>query len=275
MEPDLNAEGSPRGINAMQTRADGKLVVAGLGRAPGGLNAFQFGRYLSNGQLDPSFGTGGMTTVPIPPAGDALALDEAPDGKLVATGGSAGGGTAAVVRVTEDGEPDSTFNAVPKGIQFVDVPGSTPDEGFAVQVLNNGTVLIGGLSENGAFLAELDANGKPVPDFGTAGIAVHDMGTDTEPSGKSSTSSFWRTAGSSPRAPLSPRPATKSPSSPASRPAVTWTRPSPPAASSVPTRLPRTTKRSRWRSCPTAGSSPPGSAAKPTWAKTRTPGSTG
>jgi uncharacterized delta-60 repeat protein len=184
VEPDLNAEGSPRGIRAMEARADGKIVVAGLGRGPGGVNAFQFGRYLSNGQLDPGFGTGGMTTVPIIPAGQALGMDQAPDGKLVATGNNGGGGKAVVVRVTEDGEPDSTFNAAPNGVRFVDVPGSVSEDGLAVQVLGDGTVLVGGFANNGAFLAELDASGNPVMGFGTSGIAVHDTGTDAEPSGE-------------------------------------------------------------------------------------------
>jgi uncharacterized delta-60 repeat protein len=183
VEPDQSMEGNPRRIEAIQLRADGKIDAVGLGRGPKGVGAFEFARYKSNGELDPEFGTNGLTTVPIEPFGDAFGLDQTAGGKLVATG-SAGEGKAAVVRVTEDGEPDSTFNAAPKGVRLVDVPESISEEGEAVEVLSGGTVLIGGESDNGAFLAELNANGEPVSGFGTAGIAVHDMGTDVVPTGE-------------------------------------------------------------------------------------------
>jgi uncharacterized delta-60 repeat protein len=191
VEPDLEAEpglgtpGSPRGIAAIGLRGDGKLVVAGLGRGLGKVNAFEFGRYLPNGALDPTFGNGGLTTVWFEPAGSALALAQAPDGKLVATGDNAGGGKAVVARVTESGSPDATFHAVtPAGVRFVDVPGSPDEEGRAVGVLPSGTVVIGGVASNGAFLAELDASGNPVAGFGEAGIAVQDLGSEPEPSGE-------------------------------------------------------------------------------------------
>ncbi len=184
VEPDLNEPGNTREIVAIERRADGKLVAAGLGRGPGGVNAFQFARYLSNGSLDPGFGSGGLTTVPLTPSGSALAMAQAPDQKLVATGDRTDG-VAVVVRVTEGGEPDPDFSVVPSaGVRLVDVPGSNGEAGFAVSVLGNGTVLIGGFADNGAFLAELDANGEPVAGFGTAGIAVHDLGTDLQPSGE-------------------------------------------------------------------------------------------
>jgi uncharacterized delta-60 repeat protein len=182
VEPDLDMEGNPRRIEAIQLRADGKIVAVGLGRGPKGVGAFEFARYRPNGELDPSFGTNGLTTVPIEPFGDAFALDQTPGGKLVAAGSS--DSKATVVRVTENGEPDTTFNAAPKGVRFVDVPGSISEEADAVKVLPGGDILIGGFSENGAFLAELDENGEPVSGFGTAGIAVHDMGTDVAPTGE-------------------------------------------------------------------------------------------
>ncbi|HEY1284815.1 MAG TPA: hypothetical protein VGF04_01885 [Solirubrobacterales bacterium] len=190
IEPDLEAEpglgspGSPRGIGAMQLRGDGKLVVAGLGRGPMKFDAFEFGRYLPGGSLDPSFGSGGLTTVAVNEFSDALAMDEAPDGKLVATGGTGPVQKVPVVRLTENGIPDEDFNGVPAGIREVDVPGSSAETGLAVTVLGNGTILVGGFTEIGAFLAELDANGNPVMGFGTEGVAVFDLGTEASPSGE-------------------------------------------------------------------------------------------
>jgi uncharacterized delta-60 repeat protein len=184
VEPDLNAAGSPRFINALALRGDGKLLAVGLGRAPGGNNAFQFGRYLPGGDgLDPMFGSGGMTTVAIAPSGEALALAEAPDGKPVAAGFDVDG-PAVVVRLTEGGMPDASFNAVPAGIREVDVPGSSSEQAYTVAVLDDGSIVIGGFSGGGAFLAKLQENGQPDLNFGSAGIAVHDLGTQAEPSGE-------------------------------------------------------------------------------------------
>ncbi len=184
--PDLGQAGNPLEITGIEERGDGKLVVAGLGRAPvTGSRAFAFGRYLPNGELDPSFGENGLTTVPMDEFGSAFAMDQAPDGKIVATGNSGPVDRVAVVRVTEEGEPDAGFGTVPSnGVRLIDIPESTFEQGFAVKVLGNGTTLVAGTAETGAFLAELDAEGEPVSGFGTEGIAVHDLGTAAEPSGE-------------------------------------------------------------------------------------------
>jgi uncharacterized delta-60 repeat protein len=180
VEPDTGLEGDPRGISGLELLPEGNVAAAGLGRGPA--NAFMFARYLSTGTLDPAFGDGGLTMVPITPSGTARAIAAGPDGKLVA----AGDGTAdkaVVVRVTQNGLPDETFNPAPKGVRFVDVPLSSSEEADAARVLASGAVLIGGHASNGGFLAELDVNGNPVAGFGTAGIAVHNLGTNTAPSG--------------------------------------------------------------------------------------------
>lgn len=169
----------------MSLRGDGRIAVAGLGRGLGKVNAYQFGRYLPSGELDPSFGSGGLTTVWFAPSGSPVDMDEAPDGRLVATGDSGMGNVASVARVTEDGQPDGSFHATtPAGVRFVDVPGSDSEEGLAVDVLGDGTVLIGGYASTGAFLAELSASGEPVTGFGSGGTAVFDLGTDSSPSGE-------------------------------------------------------------------------------------------
>jgi uncharacterized delta-60 repeat protein len=190
VEPDLNTAGSPRGIAAIEERGDGKFVVAGLGRAPvTGFNAFEFGRYRSDGELDPGFGTNGLSTVTIKDFADAFAMDQAPNGKIVAAGAM---GTmspleekVAVVRVSENGEPDASFSTLPSnGVRLIDIPGSSFEEALAVKVLSNGSVLVGGNGGEKAFLAELDAEGNTVTEFGNAGIALHDLGTAAEPSGE-------------------------------------------------------------------------------------------
>ena len=89
VEPDLDTAPATRARSRRsRKRGDGKFVVAGLGRAPvTGFNAFEFGRYLPDGELDPGFGTNGLTVVPFDEFGDAFAMDQAPGGKIVAAGG--------------------------------------------------------------------------------------------------------------------------------------------------------------------------------------------
>ena len=175
------APGSPLEISAIERRADGKIVAAGSGVDSKEHTAFEFGRFSAEGVPDPEFGNGGLATVSVEPFGRAFALDEAPDGRLVAAGYTGAGIKAAVVRVRENGLADTDFNGT--GVQYIDVPESVNDLGLAVKVLASGTALVGGSSEKGAFLAELDANGNPVSGFGQNGLALHDLGTRLEPSG--------------------------------------------------------------------------------------------
>jgi uncharacterized delta-60 repeat protein len=181
VEPDTAAEGAPRGIEAIEPRADGKVVATGLSRGPGGVNAFGFARYLPSGALDPEFGSSGLRTVPIAPFGASEALALAPDQKVVAAGRSED--IAVVVRLTEGGDPDTTFNAAPAGIRLLDVPGGGGDEAHAVAVLGDGAILVGGITSAGGFLAKLSPTGEPNATFGDAGFAVEDLGTSGSPSG--------------------------------------------------------------------------------------------
>ena len=72
VEPDLDQADDPRAIEAIEERGDGKFVVAGGGRAPvTGFDAFEFGRYLPNGELDPELRANGLTTVAINEFGGA------------------------------------------------------------------------------------------------------------------------------------------------------------------------------------------------------------
>jgi uncharacterized delta-60 repeat protein len=72
---------------------DGKIVAGGDARGGGG--RFAATRYLSNGSLDPAFGTGGVAFVNFTTRNDfAIALTRQPaDGNLVLAGGSGWGGS--------------------------------------------------------------------------------------------------------------------------------------------------------------------------------------
>jgi uncharacterized delta-60 repeat protein len=122
--------------NAVAVQPDGKIVVAGWSD-----RQFALARYLSNGQLDPSFGKGG--TVVTHGFGDdfnavsGIAVDA--DGKIVAAGFTAPRFPAAVlVRYTSAGELDGSF-----GRAGVTSP-SGAEAWAAVAIQRDGTILVAG-----------------------------------------------------------------------------------------------------------------------------------
>lgn len=179
IEPDEGAIGDSRGISGIALRPDGRLVAGGLGR--GGTNAIQVARYLSSGDLDTSFSGDGMTTVEVAPSGTARDVALSPDGSVVAVGHNGPGKQVVVAKLLEDGSFDVGFD--PLGYILVDVPGSISEGAETVTVLDDGTILAGGHSANGALLVELNSDGEPVPGFGSGGISTQDTGSGEGPSG--------------------------------------------------------------------------------------------
>lgn len=164
---------SPRSLAAIEMQTDGKIVGAGLGRGPGGNDAFGFARYLADGTPDTTFGDNGIRIVQPTMSGDARDVAPTPNGGVIAVGGQ-GSGQVAIVKLTSGGDPDTAFG--PGGIRSLDVPGGSGETGNAVRVLADGTILIGGSADTGAFLAKLEPDGDPIAGFGTAGIATFNFG---------------------------------------------------------------------------------------------------
>jgi uncharacterized delta-60 repeat protein len=146
---------------------DGKILVSNA------YFPFQVVRFDSNGSLNKSFGSGGVTN-PFAPnnnpaSAGALALQS--DGKLLVV---AGGGT--VVRLNSDGSLDTNFGnggmttapSVPTGWGF---------SGGPVLVQRDGKILLGGTASDIGYrtdifqtvLARYDANGSPDSTFGNSG----------------------------------------------------------------------------------------------------------
>ena len=193
VQPDTDMPGAPRALSGMDMQSDGRIVAAGLGRGPGGLNAFGFARYLSDGSIDSSFGDGGqgVKVVAAPPGydfGDAFDVAAGTGDRTIGAGevGDQSMGfftfVAAALALDSSGQPDASFGSV-GGFALIDVPGGTSEEANAIERMPDGSLLVGGRADDGAFLAKLDANGNLVPGFGTGGIAVHDLGTAASPSG--------------------------------------------------------------------------------------------
>lgn len=121
-------------------RPDGKIVVLGnSAQHEGSTRDSYLARYLPNGAIDGTFGSGGKKTIP----GDVLyALALQPDGKLLALGThhfAPGDGRFAFHRLDQNGAPDPTFGAGGDGIVWHGFGGD--DVGRALALLPDGRIL--------------------------------------------------------------------------------------------------------------------------------------
>ena len=152
---------------------DGKIVLAGTVYASPTASIF-VARYLSNGSLDPDFGTGGSVTTGLTPEGDsASSLVLQPDGRIVVAGA---GGTQfqlvaqnfEVVRYNTDGSLDPSFGI--GGSVIVNMGGP----GISVVLRPDGRLVVGGwigspTGQDSFALLGLLGSGAIDPQFGTGG----------------------------------------------------------------------------------------------------------
>ncbi len=134
----------------VQNLSDGKMIVAG-GLYDQNGTSFDFGllRYLSNGDLDVSFGSAGIQTVDFSGAIDLVdSMVELPNGKIIVAGWAETGidRDFAVARLFPDGTLDLGFGTDGKmstGFGFGD------DYGHAVALEPGGAVYVCGAAFNG------------------------------------------------------------------------------------------------------------------------------
>ncbi|HEX9922735.1 MAG TPA: hypothetical protein VGD99_08725, partial [Anaerolineae bacterium] len=134
---------------------DGKIVVLGGSRDPDFPYAGHLARYMPNGALDGTFGSGGKVTLP----GDPLyALALQPDGKLLALGFHLSSDVSdfAFYRLLANGKPDATFDE--DGIRWIDF-GGISDVGTDLALLPDGRILGFGYSGSKLILARLWPDG--------------------------------------------------------------------------------------------------------------------
>ena len=127
---------------------DGRMAVAGHA-AIGGSDDFMVLRYLDDGSLDPSFGTGGKVTTAVGAGSDvAAALAIQPDGKLVAVGAVEADGASdiGVARYDADGALDPSFGT--DGVVITPI-GASFDGANAAALLGDGRIVAAGFSFNG------------------------------------------------------------------------------------------------------------------------------
>ena len=153
---------------AMELLPDGRFVVAGSAQANyyGGVLRLGMIRYLPDGSLDSTFGSGGRAVHDLGPGSDvATDLAALPGGKLVVTRSDDAGGLA-VSRFNADGSLDTSF-----GVGGTARAGAGL-AGLARSVLPgpDGSLTVGGEAETYPAFARFTADGTPDPSFGIGGF---------------------------------------------------------------------------------------------------------
>ncbi len=201
-------------------RPDGKIIIGGYGRyrmfGSTGFNTNSlFARYLANGTLDTSFGTGGSTVLDfgfesVGGSYDDRAIDVAAlaDGKTIATGwliqrqapgSNAFGTNLYVTRLLDNGSTDGTFGS--GGTTLLELAknagtGFRPDaEPSSVSVLPDGRIVVGGYAyqsvptpgsgnSDNSLLTRFSANGLQDSTFVSRVFPYHcDDGLDNDGDG--------------------------------------------------------------------------------------------
>ena len=166
--------------------ADGKILLVVFNLQPGD-DTYSLVRYNADGTLDTNFGVNGETVLQIPFTGECCGLTTRwihsvilqPDGKIVAAGQEAG--STLVVRLNQDGTPDSSFSG--DGVDRRDLDASRRDEVTVVSYRPDGKLILVGRNPLELFLMRYEANGNLDPTYGNeGGIRRYTMQTSSNPS---------------------------------------------------------------------------------------------
>ncbi|HMC96976.1 MAG TPA: T9SS type A sorting domain-containing protein [Flavobacteriales bacterium] len=161
---------------------DGKIVAVGIARTM--QDNLLVVRYLPDGELDASFGSGGFVITAIGSFGSgATKVAIQPDGKIVVGGFSSYGPAGrfmAVLRYHADGSLDSSFAG--DGIREDDMTaGDDSAAGLAVQSDGKIVVTAGGAAASNFVTMRLTAAGELDPGFADNGVQTTSVATNSVP----------------------------------------------------------------------------------------------
>ena len=166
-------------IYSLAIQPDGKIVVAGTASNGTDLD-FALARYNTNGSLDNTFGTAGITITDFGSGNDIVnSLRILPDGRLIAAGGSENGtdDDFALACYTQVGTLAISFGN--NGLVTTDF-GSGDDIANSVFDNLSGTIMVAGSSENGAdrdfILARYEEDGELDTSFNGVGYVTTAIG---------------------------------------------------------------------------------------------------
>ena len=136
--------------NAVAIQPDGKIVVAGyIASGVNGNADMVVLRFNPDGNLDPSFGSGGTVFTDFFAEDDrAYAVAIQADGKIVVAGSSTQ--FFALVRYNPDGTDDTSFGAFGDGRVRTDVSGDGPAQVNAIAIQSDGKIVVAGRSGDSA-----------------------------------------------------------------------------------------------------------------------------
>jgi uncharacterized delta-60 repeat protein len=155
---------------AIAIQADGKIIVAGGTVASTTPLGFKIVRYMPDGTLDSTFGTGGRVFENFDNAGGtAYSVSIQPDGKIVAAG-TDGTSMLFVARFNSNGGLDTGFGTngkIATNAYSVSQVQMTPQSDGKIVIAANAFPPTGTLR-----LIRFNANGTPDNDFGVGGVAT-------------------------------------------------------------------------------------------------------
>ena len=143
-------------------------------------------RFDEDGNLDTSFNSGGILIVDSPAGsagndycwGGAIAIDETGNILVGGHGGGVGSDDAVVLRISDDGTLDLSFDSDGIAILVDPAGGVGTDSIYGITIDANGRILVTGSSNNGVnfdmFFARLNSDGSLDTTLNTSGIVTHD-----------------------------------------------------------------------------------------------------
>jgi uncharacterized delta-60 repeat protein len=175
------SSGKNEDAKAVLALGDGRVVIGGEGNA-GSYAQHGLMRFLANGSLDTTFGTGGKVSIDFGRLSHLHGMVEQLDGKVVIVGDSYGGPNTtklAMARINVNGSLDTTFGSA----GLVQVTYGDTTNGHAVVIDAEGKLTVGGYLENATrspssacFVARFTTAGVPDTSFGTNGSTVVQIG---------------------------------------------------------------------------------------------------
>ena len=156
---------------AVAIQPDGRIVVAGS--VDGDISV---ARFLADGQLDSTFGTGGVATTDLGggATGYAYGITVQSDSKIVVVGStSTNNGDFLVIRYNADGTLDTSFDT--DGKVSTDFSGAA-NEAYAVVMQSDGKIVVAGWSGSNMALARYNTDGSLDTGFDTDGKVTTDFG---------------------------------------------------------------------------------------------------
>jgi uncharacterized delta-60 repeat protein len=167
-------------VYGIAIQPNGKIILAGYS-FNGATNQGVMIRFLPNGTLDNTFGSGGMMLTPNTSQWDTfLSIALQSNGKIIGSGYHTANGVNrnfAILRYDTTGVLDPSFAG--NGIVTTDFSGND-DEAYGVVVQPNGQIVAAGYSINGTAktfgLARYNSNGALDNTFGTAGLTSTNLG---------------------------------------------------------------------------------------------------